>query len=120
MRFNGMIAWDHGVHRSSICEYQLSSAEWGGEYRAFHFLRSLITLYNVPTPIPTTQVTLNQHAGVLLSQRFCPLESVEEKMGVWKRLDGLGLLDRTDDAWLMMWMRFEIAGNGGMKRDNVF
>ena len=26
----------------------------------------------------------------------------------WKGLDGLGLLDRTDDAWLMMWMRSEM------------
>lgn len=50
-----------------------------------------------------TQVTLNQHAGVLLLQRFCPLESVEEKMGVegvrWSRVvgpDGRRMADDVD------------------------
>lgn len=31
----------------------------------------------------------------------------------WERSDGPGSLDRTDDAWLMMWMRFEMEGMEG-------
>ena len=47
-------------------EHKFSILVGGKDYLSIRFLRSLITVYNVPTPIPTTQVTLNQHAGVLL------------------------------------------------------
>ena len=55
-----------------------------GGFQSFRFLRSLITLYNVPTPIPTTQVTLNQHAGVLLFMEALSFGEYERDVEEWK------------------------------------
>ena len=73
-------------HRSTISGYQIFDKGRGGGYQSIHFLRSLITLYNVPTPIPTTQVTLNQHAGVLLFMPVLSSGKHEENEG----LEGAG------------------------------
>ncbi len=88
------MAWlqEHGTKASSEHHLQIPIIQrWRMEgTRSIRFLRSLITLYNVPTPIPTTQVTLNQHAGVLLFIKVSFIrwqEGKEEDGGGWMSWD---------------------------------
>ena len=102
-----------GRYQSSICEYQVFITGLKEDLYNFRFSRSLITLYNVPTPIPTTQVTLNQHAGVLLFMEALCLGEYERDEEEWKGLDEPGLLDEIDDAWMMMSIRLKRGNRGG-------
>ena len=97
---------EHGTKASSELHLRIPIIQHRTGERSYsiHFLRSLITLYNVPTPIPTTQVMLNQHAGVLLFMKVLSLAKHRLGWGGAGRLDDLRSLDGLDDAWLMIRM----------------